>query len=208
MHYPGTHLAGVYNPLYTDLGEHSRDDEHMVNAPNWLPLEFRLADEEWFRPGSPDLVEYRQQLDLRRGVLTRVVRVRDRAGRTSTVTTVRFVSQATPHIAVLETTFEAEDWTGHVTVRSGIDGRVANRNVAADAQLASGHLVPRTTEQVGVETVLLQMETTRSGVHIAMAARTRATTPSGDRPHPRLRGPPPAPPRPPVRERCGGLGRP
>ncbi len=174
VHYPGTYLAGVYNPLHTDLGEHSRDDEHMVNAPNWLPLEFRLADTEWFRPGSPDVVEYRQQLDLRRGVLTRVVRVRDRDGRTSRVTTLRFVSQATAHIAVLETTFEAEDWTGQVTVRSGLDGRVANRNVAADARLAAVHLVPRTTEQVGPETVLLQMETTRSGVHIAMAARTRA----------------------------------
>ena len=180
VHNPGTSLAGVYNPLHTDLGEHSRDDEHMVNAPNWLPLCFRLAGGDWFRPGSPDVLDYRQELDLRRGVLTRFVRIRDGAGRTSTVTSLRFVSQAAPHLAVLETTFEAEDWSGQVTVRSGIDGRVANRNVVADALLAADHLVARSTDQVTADTVLLQMETTRSGVHIAMAARTRAF--AGDRP--------------------------
>ena len=180
VHYPGTYLAGVYNPVHTDLGEHSRDDEHMVNAPNWLPLGFRFAGGDWFRPGSPDVLDYRQELDLRRGVLTRFVRIRDRAGRTSTVTSLRFVSQAAPHLAVLETRFEAEDWSGPVTVQTGIDGRVANRNVIADALLASGHLVARSTGQVTADTVLLQMETTRSGVHIAMGARTRAF--AGDRP--------------------------
>ncbi|WP_241981050.1 HAD-IA family hydrolase [Cryobacterium sp. TMT2-23] len=174
VHYPGTYLAGVYNRLRTDLGTHWVEDESVVNAPNWLPLWFRVADDDWFRPSSPQVQTYRQELDLRRGLLTRVVRFRDDAGRTTRVTTRRFVSQAAPHAAVLETTFEAEDWSGPITVRSALDGRIANRNVAADRLLASRHLIPRTNVAIDADTLLLEMETTQSGIHIAMAARTRA----------------------------------
>ncbi|MHB1173023.1 MAG: beta-phosphoglucomutase family hydrolase [Lacisediminihabitans sp.] len=174
VHYPGTYLAGVYNRVRTDLGTHSVEDEHLVNAPNWLPLWFRVADGEWFHPGSPQLLTYQQELDLRRGLLTRVLRFRDDAGRTTRVTSSRFVSQAAPHIAVLDTTFEAEDWSGPMTIRSALDGRVANRNVAEYRLLADKHLTPRTTAEIDDETILLEMETNQSGIHIAMAARIRA----------------------------------
>ena len=174
VHYPGTYLAGVYNRVRTDLGTHSVEDEHMVNAPNWLPLWFRVADNDWFHPSSPQLVTYHQELDLRRAVLTRVIRFRDEAGRTTRVTSRRFVSQTAPHVAVLDSTFEAEDWSGPITVRSALDGRVANRNVAADRLLAGTHLTPRRSAEIDGETVLLEVETTHSGIHIAMASRTRA----------------------------------
>lgn len=174
VHYPGTYLAGVYNRVRTDRGTHSVEDEHLVNAPNWLPLWFRVADNDWFHPSSPQVVFYQQELDLRRGLLTRVVRFRDEAGRTTRVTSRRFVSQASPHIAVMETTFEAEDWSGPISVRSALDGRVANRNVAEYRLLADRHLTPRRATEIDDETLLLEMETNQSGIHIAMAARTRA----------------------------------
>jgi len=182
VHYPGTYLAGVYNRVRTELGAHSVEDEHMVNAPNWLPLHFRLADNEWFHPHSLQVVAYQQELDLRRAVLSRVIRVQDREGRTTRVTSRRFVSQAAPHLAVIETTFEAEDWSGPITVQSALDGTVANQNVAADRLLTGKHLVPRTAAAIDDETVLLEMETTQSGIHIAMAARTRVL--QGGRRHP------------------------
>ncbi|POH66248.1 glycoside hydrolase family 65 protein [Cryobacterium sp. TMN-39-2] len=223
VHYPGTYLAGVYNPLSTEVhvgeaigetvaagepgirtpfepapgaptagvpGEHVRDDEHLVNAPNWLSLWFRTGsgsssvgdftapDTGWFHPETADLLDYNQELDLRRGLLTRLMRFRDARGRVTRVQSRRFVSQASPHVAVLETTFVAEDWSGPLTVRSAIDGRVANRNVATDRLLAHLHLMPRTTRELRGDAVLLEVETTRSGIHIAMAARTRAY--SGD----------------------------
>ncbi|HSP75567.1 MAG TPA: beta-phosphoglucomutase family hydrolase [Cryobacterium sp.] len=173
IHYPGTYLAGVYNRVQTELGERIIEDEHLVNAPNWLPLEFRVADGDWFDADRAGLVTYLQELDLRRGVLTRVIRWRDEAGRTTRVTSRRFVSQAAPHVAVLDTTFEAEDWSGQLTVRSALEGRVFNRNVAADRLLSNAHLLPHTSTQIDAETVLLEMETTQSGIHIALASRTR-----------------------------------
>ena len=173
VHYPGTYLAGVYNRVQTTLGERTVEDEHLVNTPNWLPLGFRVADGDWFDVSRTQLVTYRQELDLRRGVLTRVIRCRDEKGRTTRVTSRRFVSQASPHVAVLDTTFEAEDWTGPLTVRSALEGRVFNHNVAADRLLTNAHLLPHTSAEIDAETVLLEMETTESGIHIALAARTR-----------------------------------
>ena len=174
VHYPGTYFAGVYNRVHTQLGDRSVEDEHLVNGPNWLPLWFKVAENDWFRPDGSQLVSYLQELDLRRGTLRRVIRYRDEAGRTTTVTSDRFVSQAAPHLAVLTTTFEAEDWSGPITIRSALEGRVANRNVAADRLLTGSHLIPRTAAAIDGETVLLEVETNQSGIHIAMAARTRA----------------------------------
>jgi trehalose/maltose hydrolase-like predicted phosphorylase len=174
VHYPGTYLAGVYNRVRTQLGSRTLEDEHMVNAPNWLPLRFKVDGGSWFRLRSASLLEYEQELDLRRAALRRTLRFEDEAGRITRVASRRFVSQAAPHVAVMEYTFEAENWTGPLTVRSALDGRVANRNVPAERLLVGTHLASRHAAEVDGETVLLEMETTQSGIHIAMAARTRA----------------------------------
>ena len=44
--------------------------------------------------------------------------------------------------AALQTTIVAENWSGPVRVRAGLDGRVLNANVATDRMLANRHLVP------------------------------------------------------------------
>ena len=48
IHYPGTYLAGGYNRLRTDIAGRVVENEDLVNLPNWLALEFRIADEDWF----------------------------------------------------------------------------------------------------------------------------------------------------------------
>ncbi len=178
VHYPGTYLAGVYNRLRSELGGQVVEDEHLVNAPDWTSLTVGVAGGPAYLHGSAEMLSSSQQLDLRRGVLTRVSRYRDAAGRTTRVTARSFVHLAQEHLAVLETTVEAEDWSGLLAVRSGIDGRVANRNVAEYRLLAGRHLEPVAARQVDPDIVLLEMVTSQSQVHIAMAARTRL--PAGD----------------------------
>ncbi len=173
IHYPGTYFAGVFNRTTTDFGTHSDDDEHLVNGPNWLPLRLKTAGSDWFHPHETDIVSYSQELDLRHAVLTRTVRYRDEAGRTTLVTSRRFVSLASPHLAVLQTTVEAEDWTGPLTVQSALDGRVSNENVEEDRLLTHVHLAPVRAEATGPDTVLLEMRTTQSGIGVAMSQRTR-----------------------------------
>jgi trehalose/maltose hydrolase-like predicted phosphorylase len=90
VHYPGTYVAGVYNRLTTTVAGHTVEDESIVNLPNWLPLTFRVEDGCWLE--AAELLENRTELDLRRGVLTRLARVRDDSGRLTRLSQRRLVS--------------------------------------------------------------------------------------------------------------------
>jgi len=87
-----------------------------------------------------EVLSNRVVLDLRRGLLHRHLRIRDVAGRVTTLAERRLVSMAAPHMAALELTVTPENWSGRMEVRSGIDGDVTNSNVAEDQLLASRHL--------------------------------------------------------------------
>lgn len=78
VHYPGTYLAGGYNRLGTELAGRLVENEDLVNLPNWLPLTFRIDEGAWFNPLAVEFLSYRQELDLREGVLRRTARFRDR----------------------------------------------------------------------------------------------------------------------------------
>ena len=83
VHYPGTYAAGVYNRLVDDVSGTEIDNESLVNLPNWLSLTFRIDGGNWFDIDAVTVLSYRQTLDLRGAVLTREVRFRDDAGRTT-----------------------------------------------------------------------------------------------------------------------------
>ncbi len=173
VHYPGTYLAGVYNRVCSDIAGRCVETEHLVNAPDWTSLTLGRPGAPQYLPGSTQMISSSQQLDLRCGVLTRVCRYRDDDGRTTRVTSRSLVHLTRQHLALVETTVEAEDWTGSLLVRSGVDGRVANRNVPVDQVLRGNHLQPVSAGQTDLDTVLLEVVTTQSQVHIAMASRTR-----------------------------------
>jgi alpha,alpha-trehalase len=172
IHYPGTYIVGCYNRLSTEIEGRTHEHESLVNAPNWLPLAFRHVDSPWFGSESVELLSYRQTLDLRTGVLTRDLRIRDPQRRTTRVTTRRLVHMADPHLAALEMTLTAEDWSGRIAVRSALDGWVKNHGVERYRLLASEHLAPADARAIGEDAVLLAMRTVQSGILIAQAART------------------------------------
>jgi beta-phosphoglucomutase family hydrolase len=175
VHYPGTYLAGVYNRLTSAVHGRSVEDEHLVNAPNWLHLDLRTDTGPWWSTGGLTVTGERRELDLRRGVLTRNAVLTDDAGRRLRVTQRRLVSMARPHLAGLETTLVAEGWSGPVSVASGIDAGVTNANVAEYAALANRHLRTVAAEEVGPGTLMVEVQTTQSRVRIATVARTTLT---------------------------------
>lgn len=172
-HYPGTYVTGCYNRLKTDIAGKTIENECMVNIPNWLPVTFRIGDGNWFDIGKVDILEYRQELDLRQGMLSRLVRFNDGEGRRTRLFQRRFVSMANPHLAGLETTLAAENWSGNLCVRSSLDGRVVNSGVRRYQKLSNRHLLPIETQAVDDETIYLQVETNQSRIRISEAARTR-----------------------------------
>ncbi|MFC5184109.1 glycoside hydrolase family 65 protein [Actinomadura harenae] len=183
VHYPGTYIAGCYDRLSTEIAGHHADNADLVNVPNWLPLTFRAAGGEWFDLDRASeegrLLSYEQELDLRRGVLTRLLRCRDEAGRTFRLAQRRIVSMDDPHLAALETTIVPEDWSGTLEIRSAIDGRVANTGVDRYRNLPGEHLTGGTPPRPDdPETSALRTTTVASRITIAIATRTRTSAPA------------------------------
>jgi len=172
MHYPGTYLAGGYNRLRTAIAGREIENEDLVNMPNWLPLTFRIDDGDWFRIDEVEILAYRQALALDSGVLSRTVRFRDRDGRITQWDERRLVSMANAHLVALSVQLTAEDWSGRLTVRSGLDGGVVNAGVARYRDLASRHLETLELDQPEPDTIFLRSRTTQSHIEVAQAAAT------------------------------------
>ena len=179
VHYPGTYLAGVYNRLTSSVAGRQVEDEHLVNAPNWLMLDVRVGSGRWWSEGGLTALRERRELDLRHGVLTRRVELVDDEGRRLTVTQRRLASMDRRHVAALETVLRAEGWSGPVTVRSGVDAGVRNTNVDEYRELANRHLRTAESDEVGDNILLVVAETSQSKVRIATAARTAVTAGHG-----------------------------
>lgn len=173
IHYPGTYLAGVYNRLTSHVDGLKMENEDLVNLPNWLPLTFRIDDGDWFRLDAVEILSYRQELQLKTGILRRDVRFRDQRGRATRWIERRFVSMANPYIAALAVELIAENWGGLITVRSTLDASVANTNVRDYRDLASRHLETLELNHLGSDTIFVRVRTSQSLIQVAEAARTR-----------------------------------
>ncbi|STX03526.1 Uncharacterized glycosyl hydrolase Rv2006/MT2062 [Kocuria rosea] len=170
VHYPGTYLAGVYNRAAGTVHGVELEEEHLVNVPNWLPVDIRIGEGPWWSSGEVDVSDERSELDLRRGVLTRRATLAGPAGERLAVVQRRLVCLHNPHLAALETTLTAHGFSGPVGVRVGVDADVTNSNVRDYA--GTRHLAALEFTETDSDTVLCQVRTAQSRIGIALAVRT------------------------------------
>ncbi|WP_418319201.1 beta-phosphoglucomutase family hydrolase [Piscinibacter sakaiensis] len=173
IHYPGTYLAGGYNRLRTEFPDRIVETEDLVNFPNWLPISLRIGDGPWFSTSSTKLLEYHQQLDLRAGLLLRRLRFEDEQGRRSSLVERRLVSMDAMHVAAVELSLTAENWSGEVGFCSAIDARVVNAGARLYRRFNKQHLQPLQAEVVDDDSVLQLVTTSQSKLRVAQVARTR-----------------------------------
>ncbi len=173
VHYPGTYLAGGYNRRRTEIAGRTIENEDFVNLPNWLSLTFRPEDGEWFHPKVYEILTWTRELDLKQGVLTRTLHVRDPQGRETHLCYRRFVSLADPHFAGISLNLTPGNWTGRLHIRSALDGRVRNAGVKRYQQLRSDHLEALLSQPIDEEGMALVVRTNQSQLTIAQAARTQ-----------------------------------
>jgi trehalose/maltose hydrolase-like predicted phosphorylase len=171
--YPGTYTHGGYNRETTIMAGVPVLNEDLVNLPNWLLLELRIEGEEALDMSNVEVLSYRHEYDARYALLKRVTRFRDRAGRETTLETLRFVSMADMHQAAMQWTITPENWSGRVEVIASLDGRVTNRGVARYRSLEGRHLDPVSPRTFGPEIIALEARTRQSRIYVAEAARTR-----------------------------------
>lgn len=173
FHYPGVYIAGLYNRLSSSIGRRTVENEDVVNLPNWLCLTFRIDDGPWFHVDSVQILSYRQELDLHKGFLQRIIRFQDSEGRISTLHTRRIVSRKDQHIGAIRYMLTAENWSGVVTFQSALDGRVVNNNVKWYEGLSNKHLQPLRSNVIDHTILFLKMQTSQSEIRVAQAARHR-----------------------------------
>lgn len=172
-HRPGTYLATVFDAV--DDG--TAPAEEIVDAPDWLPLLLRPEGGAWFDADRAELLDFRQEIDLRQGVLRRTLAYRDAEGRETAIRFRRFLSHADPRLGAVEATIVARNWSGTLRIRSGIDTAVRNTSLdtaaAGSARGGRGHLVARHARPLAGDSLVVEASTRTSGVRIALAQRTR-----------------------------------
>ncbi len=169
--YPGTYLAGGYNRLKSIIKDKEIENEDLVNWPNWLYLTFRIGDGKWLDLSNVEILEYKTNLHLREGLLERRIRFRDDKKRITTLVSYRIVSMHDYHVGAIEWTLTPENWSGTITVRSGIDGNIINNNVARYRQLNQDHIEVLERDSFADQNIFLLSRTRQSKILIAQAAR-------------------------------------
>lgn len=181
--YAGMYLAGVYNRAEAEAGGETVMEEHLVNAPDCLPLDLKMDGGRWWSAGGMTLLHERRSLDLRRAVLERRMLLEAADGKRLEVVQTRFASMAEPHLLVLDMQVTPLGWSGTVEVRSGVNAGVRNANIPGPEAGPGIHLTDRTGERTAVGDApgdvpddgisVVEAETTQSLVRIAVAFRTR-----------------------------------
>ncbi len=167
--YPGTYIAGGYNRATSKIEGREVENEDLVNWPNWLFLSFKMDDSEWFDLNRLEVLGYVVELDLKEGVLTRKMRFRDDKNRETSLVSRRIVSMCDPHVAAIEWLLIPENWSGEITVRSGIDGQITNSGVKRYNDLRGDHLFIPEMGQLGNSGVFLTSQTKQSKIRMAQA---------------------------------------
>lgn len=170
FNYPGTYMAGVYNRLISKVGDRDTENEDFVNVINWLPVSFRINEDEWFDVNRAEILEVKRVLRFSDGVLNRRLVVRDHKGRETLIGTRRMASMDNPNLAAQEYTITPLNYSGKVTVRSGLHGDHINAGVERYSQLNQKHIEP---VLLGSEENIqyIVVKTTKSHTVIAVAAQ-------------------------------------
>jgi len=169
INYPGTYIAGLYNRLSTPVAGKDVWNEDFVNAPNWLPATFRINDGEWFDINTTNIVSIRRTLNLKTGLLSRVLQVRDTKGNETLIESKRFASMADPHRSALHYSVKPLNYSGKITIKTGINGAIINDGVDRYKSLNQKHLKPAEQGAEG-NRLFVVVSTTQSGIQIAEVA--------------------------------------
>jgi alpha,alpha-trehalase len=173
IHYPGTYAHGVFNRETTVMAGRLVANEDLVNLPNWLVLKLRIDGEDPLRLDNIELLSYEHEYDFRHATVSRIVRLRDHAGREIKARSRRFISMDRMHQVAMLWEFTPQNWSGMVEIVSALDGRILNRGVQRYSQLEGRHLDPQGPRVHGADVIALKARTRQSRIEVAAAARTR-----------------------------------
>ena len=159
---PATLIHGVYDDvavIYTEL----------ANCPDWLSLLINI-DGERFRLDRGEILHYERQLDLRDGVLSRVVRWCSPTGKTVELRFERFASLADLHVLALRCQITPLDFNGTIAVQSSLNGYPENYGFDHWEQLDQGTIAQGLDQKLD-QGIWLQARTRSTHIELGMASK-------------------------------------
>ena len=172
IHYSGTYLAGGYNRLESEIEGHIIENEDLVRWPVWTILKFKPEGGDWFDIDKVNILDFQQDLDLEEGILERKILFSDAMENKTLLTSRRIVSMNNMHVAAIEWEVVPQNWSGKITIHSGLDGGVVNSGVSRYQDLNNQHLQLMDKGNFEEDSVFLKVVSSQSEIVMAQAVRT------------------------------------
>jgi len=166
--YPGTYLAGVYNRLKSKVGDRLIENEDFVNCPNWLLFNFKINDSNWVDINETKILHINRILNFKNGLLSREMIIKDKNGNETEIESQRIASMDNPHLAAIQYSIKPLNYSGKITIKTGINGNLINDGVDRYKQLNQKHLKPF-AEGGENKNAFVVVKTTQSDIEIAEA---------------------------------------
>ncbi|MCE5289726.1 MAG: HAD-IA family hydrolase [Nocardiaceae bacterium] len=170
-HYPGTYIAGIYNRLTDEISGRETANESLVKVPDWLPLTIQTGT-SWFDIDNAQLLFFRQELSLRRAVLTARFAYCDDLGHIVEVQSRRITAMNAPHLCAVDMVVTPKNFSGDVRIRTGIRHDVRNSLVERYRALSDKHLDHVRSVSPADGVLAVETRSTQSHIDIAVATRT------------------------------------
>ncbi|MBN1384412.1 MAG: glycoside hydrolase family 65 protein [Elusimicrobia bacterium] len=129
---PGTFFAGVYDKVGAMVTE-------LVNTPN--PIDFRISVKgEKLDVSAMNVIDHKRILDLYRGILVRRTVYSDAKKKRFDYQSIRFISQADKHVAVMKIYVTPLDDAAEFSVESNISIAITNKGLITEGRKKHFHI--------------------------------------------------------------------
>jgi len=164
----GTYLNGFYESTPIQYGEeafgYAKNRQTMLNVADSKGIEL-WVDGERFDVMKSTVEEYRRQLHMRQGTMTRSLRWKTGQGKLLDLHIERFASFAEKHLALIRYRVTPLNFSGPLRIVSTMNGEVSNQVTMGDPRTGSGF----------AGQVLLTKELKENGTYGGMLHRTKNT---------------------------------
>jgi len=168
--YPGTYIAGLYNRLTSKVADRDIENEDFVNIPNWLFIDFKIENEEWFDINETEIISVNRELNYANGLLETDLVVKDKNGFETKIGSKIVASMANPHLVAIQYKIKPLNYSSTVEIKSEIDGNIINDGVERYRDLNQQHLKP-VAQGNNDKISWLLVKTTQSEIEIAEAVK-------------------------------------
>ena len=163
-----TYFAGVFDATVDFFTE-------LANAPSWIGIKI-IADGESIDLEKGELLTYRRILDMKKGILTQLLRWKSETGKITRFESYRLVHLCHKHTALIKGIVVPENYSGTISIRGGLDGYTFNRGLGD--QLKIKHFKLTEYEDRNEDGVYLEMKTYTSAITVSMASKLKVNVPS------------------------------